>query len=1623
MVNGQGQDVRFKINFDTTNRRITLSDQDGKIFSTSSSEYFKFKLHSQNGEVKHEVTLNGRDRSDSKKLDSIKNITYEIGDYISIWHAESETKLNIAGTVSNEVTQDITEPPTAEDNQQPDVGETPEGGTSRDSKLDASTRELEYSSNNDGPTSPTQPNSDGNYDFSNGVDKKLLERRFRLTDNGLVLVTNNAPHIWGVSNGILEIKRGDKVNLLENISASDDLDGYLTEKIKVTELDTTIVGEHQIEYKVVDSWGVETKVNRTVRINPNNNIDDLKFNVKKEDGSSFFTLEFDEIKKELKLTNKAESGTLDGNSKNDVFIFKVFNRFGQLKKTFKLKGNTAIDSNVVNSIEGFKYVDGDYISVWSKDYDNLIDIEGNIQNSPNQDVDGISKKELLDNSRFELKDGNITLIYNQAPVITGVDNKTIKRGETFDPLSGVNVTDDKETTVSTDRIIVTYDKGITAENISEVEGSYNVIYRIKDNWGRESVYNRTITVSPKNKLEESFIILKSNNVSKTDDNVILKIGFDSINKKLRVIYYNKDLYVSGNSEDTAFKISFYGDDKSVKPSFELKYETQLTYEDITKINDISYRDNDLIAIQAYNAEDGVSIKGEILNPNGTYENGFTSGNLESLDVMNNTKFKINDGGLDDIYNQAPVINGLDDLYVIKGRDFDLSAGVSVNDEDEGLSFTVEDEVDTNTIGTYTVTYTATDRWNRRTSQTRTVYVVAEYYDTKIELKNDSGERLFSIGINRFGNGFTVSDVKSDTITTQSDDSSMENPQQDNPDAIFRLKVFDTNNTEVHKVELLNSTSEELSKLDLLNSIILKQGYTFSIWSDDHTKLMVKGKIEKDTLTNNNQGFVDENYEDGIGNSDFMDNVRFTVSREKLKALYNEAPTLSIKQKDDITEGVNKKKSKRSAENTNHTLDKYSMYRGETPKHLDDIVISDDRDDLGTNSVKVTIEEVDATKENLEKLHPNASNEDETIPNNSSEGSVTKNANSEAPDPNRLLYYNGKLKYTVIDSWGRTSEIYTRPITIKPGMDRVKLVLHGRTKKNDAPIIDGDEKFFEAVRLKFNSRTMKFEFENRNNFDTMSWHGRGFKMYSIRVLNKNGEQKLEAVFEAQDRVSDSKYNVLSETQIEYGDIIKLTTNQGNQFKIHGEMYGTGNDYTEGIKSGFLLENSTFEVTENGLKEVINDPTEQFKIHGEMYGTGNDYTEGIKSGFLLENSTFEVTENGLKEVINDPTEVEENTNVLSLMTAYTGNIFVNMTIDPKTGRTIAVRGSINDTLNYKQRDRNIRFEFYKSNGTLAHTQFELNGAHNSGEENGKYVNLFNNIEFEVGDYFTIKPYRKEDTVNYRILGNVEKPDNVEDFSDGIQEPDELENIRFTLTEKGLKAVYKARPTINVPGEVKVEGQSHHSEVYLPERYGVYNILDGVTATNSTNEVFEPTINVPGEVKVEGQSHHSEVYLPERYGVYNILDGVTATNSTNEVFDVTVNGENGSEIDLSNATNGYYTRTYSVTDSWGRVTTKTVIFRVKPRLLFNKIKVYRDSDKSNSAFEIGINTDSSKYTFKSNTDEVMDSLTNSNSIFKIWIVGSDNSVKFKADILGLDQANSNKFDELKDLNYQIGDKIMIS
>ena len=112
--------------------------------------------------------------------------------------------------------------------------------------------------------------------------------------------------------------------------------------------------------------------------------------------------------------------------------------------------------------------------------------------------------------------------------------------------------------------------------------------------------------------------------------------------------------------------------------------------------------------------------------------------------------------------EPPVISGAEDAYVYLGSSFDIMAGISVKDDkDPSPSISADaNDLNTNSIGTYTVIYTAKDEYGNIATKERKVIVYQKplYYPGTGSVCWDAtgeGGQPYLVAVNRSHNTVTV----------------------------------------------------------------------------------------------------------------------------------------------------------------------------------------------------------------------------------------------------------------------------------------------------------------------------------------------------------------------------------------------------------------------------------------------------------------------------------------------------------------------------------------------------------------------------------------------------------------------------------------------------------------------------------------------------------------------------------------------------------------------------------------------------------------------------------------------------------------------------------------------------
>ena len=703
-----GQHVRFKIRFDTTAKQIQIVDQDGrKLSNTGNNEYFRFVLYDKDMNEKASVSLLGNDKSDSDKLDKIANQLYEVGDFIGIWHAETKEGTGIESEPENDATSSSFIPKLK-------IAGTV-GVLNKDSSGNLS-------------------DATGTKNYSNGMDKKdISERRFQITSNGLKEVTNEAPKFADLDEK--EISRGGEFKPLDGIKEKikDDFDKFDddnldTKAVSITysSYDIKRVGEQTITYTATDKWGRSSTATRKLTVTSQNPLDtkyiEFKKNNEGNNGTSLFKIKFDPVEKKFLVDNldAVQEEAIDPTVSSSIFKLKVYTQGGVLQKTLNIKGTDNLRT-VLKKFDGYTYNVGDRIELWSSTPKNIVingvdrdgdkkpeeipnqPSNGNTEQQPDGEVnetpgngaeqtpetiskvsntnkeedyeDGIDDSDYMKNVRFEIQDTKLKYIYNKAPEFEVDDNVELevdRNGNltTKQLMAGLTVNDDHDGNALTEKVII---GSIDTSTIGEKE----VEYRVVDSWGRSSLVKRKVTVYPLNSLEYNYITLRNN---ETFD-PILTIRLNDETKKFVVDKIDRSKIPSSLSNDTkVFELKLIrkkkensstkvSEENSVGKGEEVVETITLTKADLMDDDKVN-KINKL----SYQYSDYISLwvyDSEdgifISGKSDVILNGFEPS--RSQEAMQNTRFEIKKTGLESIYNEAPKINGLDKkLYVYKNDD-------------------------------------------------------------------------------------------------------------------------------------------------------------------------------------------------------------------------------------------------------------------------------------------------------------------------------------------------------------------------------------------------------------------------------------------------------------------------------------------------------------------------------------------------------------------------------------------------------------------------------------------------------------------------------------------------------------------------------------------------------------------------------------------------------------------------------------------------------------------------------------------------------------------------------------------------------------------------------------------
>ena len=230
---------------------------------------------------------------------------------------------------------------------------------------------------------------------------------------------------------------GDEFDPLADVTAEDEEDGDITDKIEIleNEVDTTKPGKYEVTYKVTDGGGASYLKTITVTVNPKMEPLNAAPIINAEDKTLTVGDEFDPMA-DVTATDEEDGNLTDKIEikKNDVDTTKP----GKYEVTYK-----------VTDSKGASYTKSITVTV---------------------------------NPKMEP--------INAAPIIKAED-KTLTVGDTFDPKADVTATDEEDGNL-TDKIEVLKNEVDTTK-----AGKYEVTYKVTDSKGASRTKTITVTVNPK----------------------------------------------------------------------------------------------------------------------------------------------------------------------------------------------------------------------------------------------------------------------------------------------------------------------------------------------------------------------------------------------------------------------------------------------------------------------------------------------------------------------------------------------------------------------------------------------------------------------------------------------------------------------------------------------------------------------------------------------------------------------------------------------------------------------------------------------------------------------------------------------------------------------------------------------------------------------------------------------------------------------------------------------------------------------------------------------------------------------------------------------------------------------
>ena len=1552
----------FKIKFDPVEKKFLVDNldavQEEAIDPTISSSIFKLKVYTQGGVLQKTLNIKGTDnlRTVLKKFDGY---TYNVGDRIELW-SNNPKNIVIHGvdrvTESNGSTNGTVQSPLPSTPEQGSTGNLPQppnggessggnqeqasGGTQNGSGGSGNNGEEASGQNvregNLGQSSSTNENDSDNYEnYENGIDNSdfMKNVRFEIGADKLKYIYNKAPEFKVADNVELEVNRNGKLTreqLMNGLTVKDDHDGNdLTEKVIIGSIDTTTIGEKEVEYRVVDSWGRSSLVKRKVTVYPLNSLEYNYITLRNnETFDPILTIRLNDETKKF-VVDKIDRSKIPSSLSNDTKVFELKlirkknenssakaseeNSVGKGEEvigTITLTKEDLMNDEKIKKINELSYQYSDYISLW------VYDSEDGIFISSKSDVilngfEASGSQEAMKNTRFEIQKTGLKSIYNEAPKINGLDKKLY-----------VYKNDDITQAVATRDLEVKDDSGeISIDSIEVTDVDGKIVKPEKSGSNSKSKFKLKLKSEDSN--EDKYI--------KTDGIREFKLNYKVTDAWGRSATYQRT--VSVISRSVSNDIEFYNDDVS-ENLFSLKYNP------ITNTFDVSKNKNSQPSQEQQQP-------GESQSPSEQPSQG--------ADRSNGDQVQAKTGDVDD------------------------------GNETE-------------------------------------------------ETPPSSGEEGSSSGTSRPEEGATP--PKQDSITQSPDNSQGgqqpggtggSNNQQTNDKIVFKLTVFNVKEQEVGKIELTEEEASNIDKIkEKLKNITIYDNYYVALWSNTPKRIRIQGEV-KDNDKLGNEGNETIDYSKGTDNSDYIDNVRFLFTVDGVNAIYNKAPEIIVTSKErltsyagdiiDYTKNI-KVVDDRDNEDNDHVIDNSKIKVTIVPKETNSGGTQTDSNgsvsgsgssntegngdsdgtdrnpgsEIGDTSISEDTGNQGQTTENEEEAFVNDESSSETT-DSSENGTSSDKDNSNKTEEEKFLEEQkmhlkigiNKIKLTVADSWGRKTTI-ERNLLILNGIDKNEIIFKAGSGQ-------------EPIRIKFNHQTKNLNITTQNEkFGDGS--NPGYVKIAVYRPNENGVGATAIVpqisIDASQRVTDSTLQTLKNYTFKYGDYFEIYHGHPQLFYITGGINDQREDYTNGVQNPENLLNVKFEITESGLKSIYTKPDENNIIDNKVvFGPVAQEKFPFKIQIDFTNRKFKVID-------VTGTNIEYgNSNVVYKIALIRKN---------NDGTTEIVRNT-----EFRGTD------FGKSIMSTTDENLSLGGNKN-----------WNGQSFNYDDCLYL--WHKEPSRSI-IKGNIKGAR--EDYNNGVDDIDNMNNVVFRLTPKGLESIYNEAPKIIGANDIDIyQGEDFNPSdnvSYSDDHDNGHLTISISPNTINTSELGEKTISytVTDRWRKTTRVERKVTVRPNLYkNVFKVYPQVSSEQpgtKPGESVDSDSSIENtspeattppNSNLRTGNTGDSTLNSGSEGSENTGSSSSSSGSNSSTP----NKPWQYEENKTKTPAFEIGFDTITNKYKVYNQTNERLSNDKLDETAFAIQIKSKNGTEKKKIILTGNDRGTSPKLSELNDVPYADDDIIRV-